>query len=129
MAKYLYTVVCRHCTIDGIFEVDLYEVFRRLHIDPVWDNKFGIIWGHERLIYHYVYSGQAVEFVIKRVLRNVDINDTTKDFYSYVEPWNLGYKCYYDEKDVERMNRQIIDIRMNMSDEEFKKIYGKRLYL
>ena len=119
MSELLYTVVCRHYTVNGIIELDLYEVFRRLHIDSVWE--------YERMIEHHVYTGQAVEYVIKKVLRNIDINERTKQFYSKHEPYWLGYDCFFDLKDVRNMNNKSIFMRLNMTDEDFNRVYGRRL--
>lgn len=122
--KYLYTVVCRYYTINGIIEIDLYEVFKRLHIDPYFKTNYGKSWRHYDILHYHVYTGQAVEYVIKKVLRDIDINDETKLFYSYHEPYSLMYDCRYDLKDVERMNIEQIFIRKRMSDKDFYKIYG-----
>jgi len=127
MGKFLYTVVCRYYTINGIIELDLYEVFRRLRIKPYWDNYFGKIWTYHEMVRYHVYTGQAVEYVIKKVLRNIDINDETREFYSPHSPYSIMYDCRFDLKDVEKMNRESIDIRMKMTDEEFYRIYGGRV--
>lgn len=127
MGKFLYTVVCRYYTINGIIEIDLYEVFRRLRISPYRHPHYGLIWDHYSVIRYHVYSGLAVQYVIKKVLRDIDINEETRHFYSIYSPYSLLYDCKYDLKDVEIMNRQSIDIRMRMTDDEFYKIYGGRV--
>lgn len=121
---YLYTVVCRYYTINGIVELDLYEVFRRLHMKPYFKTEFGISWRYLDVIYYHVYTGQAVQYVIKKVLRNIDINEETRKFYSYYSPYSVLYDCIYDLKDVENMNNEAIFIRSRMTDEEFYRIYG-----
>ena len=118
MGKFLYTVVCRYYTINGIIELDLYEVLRRLRIDPTW-NQY-------HFIHYHVYTGQAVEYVIKKVLRDIELTDETKEYYSYHDPHFLMYDCKYDLKDVANMNNESIDIRMNMTVKDFNKIYGKK---
>ncbi|MFU8785847.1 MAG: hypothetical protein ACNA7U_01260 [Candidatus Izemoplasmataceae bacterium] len=124
MTKPLYTVVCRYYTIDGIFEVDLYEVFKKLDIQPFNHPRYGITWSHEKMIRHHVYTGQAVEYVIKRVIRNIELDEEKRYFYSHHEPYSILYECIYDLKDVENMNHTSIDIRMRMSEKDFNKIYG-----
>jgi len=129
MGKLLYTVVCRYYTINGIIEIDLYEVFRRLRISPYRHPHYGLTWDHYSVIRYHVYSGLAVQYVIKKVLRDIDINEETRHFYSIHSPYSLLYDCKYDLKDVEIMNRQSIDIRMRMTDDEFYKVYGNKNYI
>lgn len=131
MGKSLYTIVCRYYTINGIIEIDMYEVFKRLRLEPFEDDSYGYIrytWRVYDLIRYHVYTGQAVEYVIKKVIRNIDINDKTKQFYSYYPPYSLMYDCRYDLKDVERMNYDSIDIRMKMTESEFQKAFGGKLW-
>ena len=118
MNKVLYTIVCRYYTIDGIFEADLYEVLRNLRIDNSWS--------YYHIVRHHVYAGQAVEYVIKKVLRDVHLTEDTKRFYSRYSPYSLMYDCLYDLKDVSIMNEESINIRINMSNDDFKKIYGPK---
>jgi len=118
MGKFLYTIVCRHYTINGIIEIDLYEVLRRLRINPTWNSY--------HFIHYHVYSGQAVEYVIKKVLRKVDLNEHTKQFYSYHSPFSIMYTGMYDLKDVSNMNNESIFMRLGMSNTEFNKIYGRK---
>ena len=79
--QYYYTVVCRYYTINGIIELDLYEVFKRLHMRPYFETTYGKSWRIYDVIYHHVNTGQAVEYVIKRVLRTIEINEITKSLY------------------------------------------------
>ena len=118
MGTFLYTVVCRYYTIDGIIEIDLYEVLKRLRIDPSWSEY--------HVIHHHVYTGQAVEYVIKKVLRKVYLTKETSQYYSYYSPYSLMYDCKYDLKDVANMNNQSIFMRMSMSEKDFNKIYGPK---
>ena len=70
MGKFLYTIVCRYYTINGIIEIDMYEVFKRLRLEPFEDDSYGDIrytWRVYDLIRYHVYTGQAVEYVIKKV--------------------------------------------------------------
>lgn len=117
--EFLYTVVCRHYTVNGIIELDLYEVLRRLRIDPKWSEY--------NVIRYHVYTGQAVEYVIKKVLRKIELNEDTKRFYSHHPGWSIWYDCRYDMKDVANMNHDSIVMRLQMTDEEFNKIYGRRI--
>jgi len=122
MNKPLYTVVCRYYTREGISEVDLYEVFKKLNLEPNY--TYGIVWNYYNVIRHHVYSGQAVEYVIKRVNKNIIFNNETRYFYTHHSPYSIMYDCYFDLKDVEKMNNESIFIRLNMSDKDFYKIYG-----
>ena len=123
--QYYYTIVCRYYTINGIIELDLYEVFKRLHMRPYFETTYGKSWRIYDVVYHHVNTGQAVEYVIKRVLRNIEINEITKSLYSIHSPYSLMYDCIYDLKEVEKMNYESIYIRMRMSDKEFNKVYGQ----
>jgi len=127
MGKFLYTVVCRYYTINGIVELDLYEVLRRLRIKPQWYMSYGDVWDIYGVIRYHVYTGQAVEYVIKKVLRDIAITNETKRFYSEFSPYSLMYDCYYDLKDVAWMNNESIQMRLKMSDEDFYKIYGGKI--
>ena len=124
MGRFLYTVVCRYYTINGIIELDLYEVFKRLRVKPIWIEHYGNIWRQYDLIRYHVYTGQAVEYTIKKVLRNIELTEEVSQFYSYYSPYSVMYSCYYDLKDVNNMNNEQITMRMAMSDAEFNKIYG-----
>jgi len=128
MGQFLYTVVCRYYTINGIIELDLYDVLRRLHINPN-DKQLGHneLWGYYGLIWYHVHSGQAVEYVIKKVLREIDITEETRQFYSQYTPYSIMYDCKYDLKDVSRMNQESINLRMEMTDKEFYKVYGGKV--
>jgi len=126
MSKYLYTVVCRYYTINGIMEYDLYEVLKRLRmeriirIQPYYD-----VFRVEELARFHVYTGQAVEFVIKKVKRNIKLDDgDAKYFYSVYEPWSIMYDGWFDLKEINKLNDLTIQTRLSMSDEEFQKIYG-----
>lgn len=127
MSKFLYTIVCRHYTTNGIIELDLYEELRRLHIKPT-QGDYTDIYGYNGLIHYHVYSGQAVEYTIKMVLRDIDITEETRRFYSYYPPYSIMYDCKYDLKDVNRMNQESIDIRLIMTDVEFQKVYGGKIW-
>jgi len=127
MGKFLYTIVCRYYTVNGIIELDLYEVFKRLRMKPTWHENYGYVWPYYEVIHHHVYSGQAVEYVIKKVLRDIEIDEDSRKFYSYYPPYSIMYDCRYDLKDVERMNYESIAIRMRMNDQEFNKIYGGKV--
>lgn len=122
MGKFLYTIVCIHYTSNGIFETDLYEELRSLRMDF---SKNDSIYGYGGIISYHVYSGQAVEYVIKKVLRDIIIDDDTRQFYSYYPPHSLMYDCWYDLKDISRMNQGKINIRLAMTENEFKKVYGR----
>lgn len=119
MGKFLYTVVCRYYTINGIIELDLYEVLKRLRINPKWSEY--------NVVSYHVYTGQAVEYVIKKVVRNMELNEDTERFYSPHPGWSIWYDCRYDMKDVANMNNESIFMRLNMSDKDFNKIYGRRI--
>ena len=125
MGKFLYTVVCKYYTRDGIIEVDLYEVFKRLRIKPYVETSIGNRWNHYAVVRHHVYTGQAVEYIIKKVYRDIRMSSEERFFYSEHPPYSLLYDCRLDSKDVEKMNQESIGIRLNMSEEQFKKIYGQ----
>lgn len=127
MRKVLYTVVCRYYTINGIIELDLYDVFRRLHIKPYNNQHSGKTWDEHQVVRKHVYAGLAVEYKIKKVVRTIDITEETRYFYSYYSPYSIMYECLYDLKDVENMNNESITVRMNMTDDEFKKIFGGKV--
>lgn len=122
--KGVYTVVCRYFTRDGIVEVDLYEVLKRLHIKPYTNTQHGKIFHYEEFVSSQVFAGHAVEYSIKFVLRNMDIiNEETKYFYSYHSPYSIMYDCRYDLKDVANMNNRQIDIRLSMTEETFNRVF------
>ena len=124
MSINLYTVVCRYYTLNGIFEVDLYELFKRLHIKPFKNTIYGDIWDIDALLHRQVYNGDAVRYDIKMVRRDIELDEKTNKFYSVHPPYSILYDCVYDRKDVERMNDQLIRIRLNMSDKDFYNVYG-----
>lgn len=126
MSKFLYTVVCRYVTKDGIIEMDLYEVFKNLNIKPYIQTSYGQLWNHRDVINYNVRSGQAVEYLIKRVSRDIKITEETKYFYSPYEPYSIMYDCRFDLKDVRNMNEESINIRMSLTDKEFDEIYIKK---
>jgi len=116
MSQKLYTVVCVFYNTDGIVEKDLYEVLKDLRINDISD--------YMKVVYDHVYSGQAVQYKIKLVYRDILINEETSKFYSKIEPYFLGYTAYLDLKEVDRMNRMTIEARLTMSDFDFNYIFG-----
>ena len=118
--KPMYTVVCTYYTTHSIIELDLYEVLERLRINDIRD--------YNKMVEYHVYSGQAVEYRIKKVIRDIVIDEKLRKFYSYYDPHFLMYDCYLDLKDVAAMNNQSIRLRLDMDDEKFNKIYGGRLW-
>lgn len=116
MGQLLYTVVCRFYTINGIIELDMYEVLKRLRINDIRD--------YDRMIVHHVYTGQAVEYVIKKVLRKVKNDKMSRQLYSKEDPHFLAYDGYFDLKEVSNMNNRSIYLRITMNEKEFYKIYG-----
>ena len=117
----MYTVVCRYYTMNGIIELDLYEVLKRLRIKDIRD--------YDVMIRHHVYTGQAVEYKIKKVIRDIIIDEKMREFYSEHDPHFLMYDCYLDLKDVSNMNNKSIMLRLEMNDETFNKIYGRKLWI
>jgi hypothetical protein len=105
--------------MNGVIELDLYEVLERLRINDIRD--------YNKVIEYHVYSGQAVEYKIKKVIRDIVIDEKMRKFYSEYDPHFLMYDCFLDLKDVISMNNRSIDLRVNMSNEEFNKIYGRKL--
>ena len=128
MSKYLYTVVCRYYTTNGIIEYDLYEVLKRLRMERLIDiQPYYDVFRVEELARFHVYTGQAVEYIIKKVLRDIKLEGENKYFYSPHEPWSILYDGWFDLKEIDKLNNLTIQTRLQMSEEDFQKIYGGKI--
>jgi len=95
---------------------------RLIEIQPYYD-----VFRVEELARFHVYTGQAVEYVIKKVVRDIKIDEETKYFYSVHEPWSIMYDGWFDPKEIDKLNDLTIQTRLKMSDREFQKIYGGKI--